>query len=230
MNYCVGGIKGGTGKTTVAMNLVVWLAGQGRKVLFVDADKQKTAADFTELRQDAFKDKPLDYFFSQMPAKTIYKQIIAAKDTYDDIVVDAGEGENPALRSALMGADVFIIPFQPAAGDIWTMPSVLEMLEQINSVRPQGPIKAFCFLNRTTAYLKPEDPRSTEYRQAVELLSSSYAGDIIFIPHPIITRTCYNRAQGSGLSIFDLPKTGQVRLAIKDLQAVFSFIMQQSII
>ena len=46
MIYMIGGIKGGSGKTTVATNLTVWLSSQGRDVLLVDADDQETATDF----------------------------------------------------------------------------------------------------------------------------------------------------------------------------------------
>ena len=48
--YTVGGIKGGSGKTTVATNLTVLLAADGRDVLLVDADDQETATDFTAWR------------------------------------------------------------------------------------------------------------------------------------------------------------------------------------
>ena len=47
MVYTVGGIKGGSGKTTIATNLAVMLHNKGRDVLFVDADDQETATDFT---------------------------------------------------------------------------------------------------------------------------------------------------------------------------------------
>ena len=42
----VGGIKGGSGKTTVATNLACIAAGQDLDVLLVDADDQETASDF----------------------------------------------------------------------------------------------------------------------------------------------------------------------------------------
>ena len=52
MIYTVGGIKGGSGKTTVATNLAVLLNHAGRDVLLVDADDQESATDFTTWRSE----------------------------------------------------------------------------------------------------------------------------------------------------------------------------------
>ena len=47
-----GGIKGGSGKTTVATNLAVIRAEQGSDVLLIDADDQETSTDFTTQRAE----------------------------------------------------------------------------------------------------------------------------------------------------------------------------------
>jgi chromosome partitioning protein len=53
MIYTVGGIKGGSGKTTIATNLTVFLLQQGRDVILVDADDQESATDFTSFRHQS---------------------------------------------------------------------------------------------------------------------------------------------------------------------------------
>ena len=52
MIIVVGGIKGGSGKSTIATNLSILRAKEGRDVLLVDADDQETATDFTQLRNE----------------------------------------------------------------------------------------------------------------------------------------------------------------------------------
>lgn len=46
-----GGIKGGSGKTTMATNLAAMRAGAGKDVLLVDADEQESATIFTAIRK-----------------------------------------------------------------------------------------------------------------------------------------------------------------------------------
>ncbi|RYE13669.1 MAG: chromosome partitioning protein ParA, partial [Sphingobacteriaceae bacterium] len=52
MIFTIGGIKGGTGKTTISTNLSIWLSRKGFDVLLVDADEQESASDFTAWREE----------------------------------------------------------------------------------------------------------------------------------------------------------------------------------
>jgi Mrp family chromosome partitioning ATPase len=49
----VGNVKGGVGKTTLAVNLTICEALRERDVLLVDGDEQGTARAFTQLRAEA---------------------------------------------------------------------------------------------------------------------------------------------------------------------------------
>jgi chromosome partitioning protein len=52
-----GGIKGGVGKSILAINLAVLSAQQGYKVLLVDADEQHTVSDWSDIRSEAVSSK-----------------------------------------------------------------------------------------------------------------------------------------------------------------------------
>ena len=52
MIIVAGGIKGGSGKTTIATNLAVMRARDKADVLLIDADDQETSFDFTVLRNE----------------------------------------------------------------------------------------------------------------------------------------------------------------------------------
>ena len=52
MILAIGNIKGGVGKTTLAVNIAIARALQGRDVLLVDGDQQQTTMTFTEIRTE----------------------------------------------------------------------------------------------------------------------------------------------------------------------------------
>ncbi len=48
----VGNLKGGSGKSTVAFNLAVWLSTRGVDLDLVDLDPQRTLSDLVAVRQE----------------------------------------------------------------------------------------------------------------------------------------------------------------------------------
>jgi len=86
MLYTIGGIKGGCGKTTVATNLVILLAAEGRDVLLVDADDQETATDFTAWRNQTTQGNT-GYTAIQLSGDAVRTEILKLSDKYDDMVL-----------------------------------------------------------------------------------------------------------------------------------------------
>ena len=70
MIITVGGIKGGTGKTTIAVNLAIELTKAHQDVLLIDADDQGTATDFSALR-DQQGEGLVSYTSIQLSGKTV---------------------------------------------------------------------------------------------------------------------------------------------------------------
>ena len=52
MILSIGGIKGGSGKTTLAINIAVAKSLKKRKVLLVDADEQKSSTMWSQKREE----------------------------------------------------------------------------------------------------------------------------------------------------------------------------------
>ena len=151
MIVTVGGIKGGSGKTTVATNLAVLHATTGRDVLLVDADDQATASDFSILRNERLETGA--GFTSIMLANSAVRtEIRRLADKYDDIIIDTGGRDTTSQRAALTVSNVLLVPFVPRSFDVWTLEKVSELIAEMRAANSE--LTAYAFINRA-------DPRGT---------------------------------------------------------------------
>lgn len=139
-----GGIKGGSGKTTLATNLTVMRSREGQEVLLVDADDQQSAAEFTELRAEQMEDA--GYTCIRLDGKAVRDQVRRLESKYDDIIIDTGGRDTTSQRAALTIADALIVPFGPRSLDIWTLERVEELVADARAINPE--LEAYSFINR----------------------------------------------------------------------------------
>jgi chromosome partitioning protein len=209
MIYVFGGIKGGVGKTTVAVNFVQYLAANQKKdVLLIDADDQETATDYTAWR-DATLDGNLGYTAIKLTGDAIRAQMTNLKKKYDDIVIDTGGRDTRSQRAALIVADVYLVPFYPRSFDFWTVTKVQRLLDDIKTVNHR--LKTYAFLNRA-------DTRSADNRDTAAALEE--AEGLAYLNYPLLNRKCFSNAAGKGLSVFEYePKDDK---AVNELNALFN--------
>ena len=100
-----GGIKGGGGKTTIALNLGIMRGLSGKDVLLVDADSidNGNASDFSALRDEVLDKKY--YTHVKINGKAIAKDIPSMAGKFDDIIIDVGGQDSLSQRAALTIAD-----------------------------------------------------------------------------------------------------------------------------
>jgi len=212
MIYTVGGIKGGTGKTTIATNLAVFLSKRSKDVLLIDADDQETASDFTAWREDRLKDK-VGYTAIKLTGTSIYHQVKQLKEKYEFIVIDVGGRDTTSQRAALGVSDVFLLPFQPRSMDFWTLTKVQKLLEEIRSGRDTE-LTAISFLNRA-------DVRGQDNIGSSEALADCEG--ILFVDQPIVNRKAFANASAIGLSVLELDPP-DIKAA-KEITALFNILL-----
>lgn len=192
MIVVVGGIKGGSGKTTVATNLAVMQSLAGRDTLLVDADDQETSTDFTALRNESMP-QGAGYTSIKLTGAAVRTETQQLAPKYDDIIIDTGGRDTSSQRAALTIADIVLIPFVPRSFDVWTLERIGNLVDEMRAANPE--LKAYTFINRA-------DPRGQDNDAAAEVLQETEA--LTFIDTPLGARKAYSNAAAHGLAVVEL--------------------------
>jgi len=196
MILAVGNVKGGVGKTTLAVNLAIARAQSGRDVLLVDGDDQATEIAFTELRSEQKNGKP-GYTVVSLHGAAIRTQVRQLASKYADIVIDVGGRDTGSLRAALTVADVVLVPVQPRSFDLWGVDQTAELIKEAREIN--GELRAVSVINAADAQGKDNDAAADALReiQGMELA-----------PGFIVRRKAFPNAAAAGLSVleYDDPK------------------------
>jgi chromosome partitioning protein len=210
MIIVAGGIKGGSGKTTVATHLAVMRALQGRDVLLIDADDQETATDFTALRNER-QPEGAGYTSIKLTGASVRTETLRLAKKYDDIVIDTGGRDTTSQRAALTVADKLIVPFVPRSFDVWTLEKVARLVDEMRAANPR--LQAYVFLNRA-------DPQGRDNDEAAELLRE--AGGLEYLDTPVGTRKAFGNAASQGLAVTELKQ--QDPKATQEMSALFGYL------
>lgn len=116
--------KGGAGKTTVAQLLVGSLSDRGYRVAAIDADLNRTLANWVEV----FSTRPITVL-----AQTDETEIVSLAESldakHDLVVIDTAGAASRATVFAIGCSDLVIVPVQPSSSD------VIEAIKTVKLVR-----------------------------------------------------------------------------------------------
>ena len=210
MIVVVGGIKGGSGKTTVATNLAIMRALNGHDVLLVDADDQETASDFTILRNERAAGDAA-YTGIKLTGQAVRTETKRLVHKYDDVVIDTGGRDTTSQRAALTVADILLVPFVPRSFDVWTLEKVGELVGEMRLANPE--LQAYVFINRA-------DPAGRDNDEAAEVLRDT--DSLVFIDTPLRTRKAFGNAASQGLAVSELKP--QDAKATQEISALYAYL------
>lgn len=131
--FAVSNQKGGTGKTTLAVNIAAAFEAGGNTVALIDADPQGTAVRWVTSGSSPL---PMTVLSLAPAGKGIGAEIKKQDSNFDVIVIDCpGNLEDPRIASVLEVADFCLVPLSPSPADLFSTVAMIRMIESIRSFR-----------------------------------------------------------------------------------------------
>lgn len=198
--------KGGSGKTTLALNLAAGLALQG-SVQLVDADPQRSITQWVGMG-GGNSDLPEVMQLDRDPEAVL--RLLAGKNRY--VVVDCPPTvHNEAVAAVMRVAHRVLIPVLPSPIDLWAS---VDMAVTVNNARERNPeLRACLVLNQ----LESRNALSRDMREALAEF------DVPVLVAGMQRRAAYRSAAVEGRSVYGMGKRGQT--AVSDIEAIIKEVL-----
>jgi chromosome partitioning protein len=186
--------KGGSGKSTLCINLAIAAQEAGHSVCILEMDRQATISDWAEHRNSETPE------VAQVDATQLEQVMRSLKGSaYDYIFIDTPGVDSPGTLSAIRVADLCMIPCRPTPADLRAFKPTLAAIYRLE--------KRFAFvLNQTP-------PRSYRIRDAADGLAV-----LGILPEVnVVMRNDHQDAIGMGQGVTEFNPKGPAAKEIREL-------------
>ena len=147
------------------------------------------------------------FFSGGFPRPSIHKEIGQIGQGYDHIVIDGPPRVTDLARSAIMAADMVVIPVQPSPYDIWAAEEVVRLIEEARICKEN--LKSVFVINRKiTNTAIGRDVREALAAYSVPVLQAAITQRVIFA-----------EAVAHGQAVFELDASGPATVEVEAVAA-----------
>jgi len=184
--FTVASLKGGVGKSTIALNLASVLHVAGHQVLLVDCDSQGTCQAWRAVGAEAGVDGPP---VVAVDGRSLRRDLPRVAKGFDVVVIDGPPRLGAETRATMLAADLVLLPVTPGAADAWGLQETIKVLEEAQAMRPE--LRAAIILNRMD--------RTTLARVSREALAGT--GVPMLEQTPLGSRVAFGEATARGMGV-----------------------------
>lgn len=209
-----GSHKGGVGKSTTKLSILIYLILSGYKCCSLECDDQHSIADALSTRQESGCTPDIDYYecYTDIPERAC-----KLAEKYDFVLIDTPGKKSAEFRKALACADFLLTFIEPGAQiEINTLS---QMVHDVKTAQAglNSKMKAWIVLNKC-----PTDPRDTEASELRKMLND----DPDWLPVPrqrIYYRKAHKQAYNSGQGVHEYndkrgnKARGEIELLLKEV-------------
>ena len=207
LRIAVANQKGGTGKTTLALNLAAGLHQRG-STLVLDADPQASISQWSGMDDES--DLPVVQHASH---DSLSVQITKGMQAHRYLVVDCPpSSQTKTVGDVLNNVDMVLVPIQPSPVDLWASVEIAEAIRGSQKLNPR--LKAFLVLNQM-------DSRNALTRSMHEALAEL---EFPTLRAGLSRRAAYRNAAMEGTSVYGLGHRGKA--AAQEVEAIIKELLQ----
>jgi len=200
--------KGGTGKTTLALNLAAGLARRAPTAV-IDADPQRSISQWIAMGGSEHA-LPVATPIGDSPAATI----AALKKSHRYVVVDCPPTvQGPVIDAVMAAAHRVLIPVLPSPLDLWASVEMAALVREAQ--KKNGALQAWLVLNQ----VETRNALSRVMQQAVAEF------DLPLLQASVQRRAAYRSAAVEGVSVYALG--GRGLQAVADIEAIIEELLCQ---
>jgi chromosome partitioning protein len=149
MKIAVTNLKGGVGKTTIAVNLAANFTQRGKSVCIIDTDqKQHSALEWASNRGE---NRAIIQVFAIEQNQINNKVLANLQEKFDIVILDGTPQLSELATRTILVSDIIIVPISPSIFDFRAFESFLKLLKEMNGNRLAanlGSVSAHIVMNR----------------------------------------------------------------------------------